>query len=222
MDVEQTQKLGVILPQVVPMGTVTRRATDATWVTATNASFNSIGSEVKSRITAPNGYCFVGADVDSQELWISSLLGDKQFWIHGATAFGFMTLQGSKANGTDLHSVSGKLANISRNQAKVFNYSRIYGAGQKFAQSLLIQNNPQLDVNNARKSIAELYKKTKGIRLRNLDSSKTQYLGLWSEGSESFMFNELERIVKNDDSRTPVLNCMIPNSLVKGFYIMTL
>lgn len=197
------------------MGTVTRRSTDATWVTAANARANDIGSEVKSRITAPNGYCFVGADVDSQELWISSLMGDKQFMMHGATAFGFMTLQGSKCNGTDLHTVSGKLANISRDQAKVFNYSRIYGAGQKYQQSLLMQNNPEMSLKDASKSVAELYKRTKGTRMEPFSKEST----LWIGGSESFMFNELEKIANEEESRTPVLNCMIPDSLKKGIYL---
>ena len=33
---------------------------------------------------APPGYCLVGADVDSQELWIAAILGDAHFaGIHG-------------------------------------------------------------------------------------------------------------------------------------------
>jgi DNA polymerase gamma 1 len=34
---------------------------------------------LKALIQAPPGYCFVGADVDSQELWIAALLGDANF-----------------------------------------------------------------------------------------------------------------------------------------------
>jgi hypothetical protein len=35
-------------------------------------------------VQAPSGYCFVGADVDSQELWIASILADAQYaGIHG-------------------------------------------------------------------------------------------------------------------------------------------
>ena len=35
-------------------------------------------------VRSPPGYCFVGADVDSQELWIASILGDAKFaGIHG-------------------------------------------------------------------------------------------------------------------------------------------
>ena len=36
-----------------------------------------------------------GADVDSQELWIASLLGDSDAGQHGATPIGWMTLQGN-------------------------------------------------------------------------------------------------------------------------------
>lgn len=39
-----------------------------------------------------------------QELWIASLLGDADFaGEHGATALGWMTLQGEKAEGTDMY-----------------------------------------------------------------------------------------------------------------------
>jgi DNA polymerase gamma 1 len=63
----KTQNLS-ILPQIAPMGTVTRRAVERTWMTAAEAKPMIIGTELKSRIQAPSGFCFVGADVDSQEL----------------------------------------------------------------------------------------------------------------------------------------------------------
>ena len=62
----------------------------------------------------------MGADVDSQELWIAALLGDAFFaGHHGATALGWMTLQGKKSDGTDMHSRTAAQAEISRDQAKV-------------------------------------------------------------------------------------------------------
>ena len=39
--------------------------------------------------------------------------------VVGCTAFGWMTLQGNKAEGTDLHSRAAQLIGISREQAKV-------------------------------------------------------------------------------------------------------
>ena len=71
-------------------------------------------------VQAPDGYVFVGADVDSQELWIASVIGDAHFAkIHGATALGWMNLQGKKSDGTDMHSKTASMIGISRDQAKV-------------------------------------------------------------------------------------------------------
>lgn len=79
---------GIILPSLIPMGTVTRRAVENTWLTASNAKKNRIGSELKAMIQAPPGYKFVGADVDSEELWIASVVGDSLFKMHGGTPSG--------------------------------------------------------------------------------------------------------------------------------------
>lgn len=43
-----------------------------------------VGSELKAMVQAPPGYTLVGADVDSQELWIAAVLGDAHFaGMHG-------------------------------------------------------------------------------------------------------------------------------------------
>jgi len=48
------------------------------------AQDDRIGSELKAMIQSPVGYHFVGADVDSQELWIAAILGDRHFQgVHG-------------------------------------------------------------------------------------------------------------------------------------------
>ena len=48
-----------------------------------------MGSELKNMVRAPLGYHIVGADVDSQELWIAAILGDMHFTgIHGSDVVG--------------------------------------------------------------------------------------------------------------------------------------
>ena len=54
----------------------------------------------------------VGADVDSQELWLASILGDAMMGEHGATPLGWMCLQGDKAQETDLHSKTAAAAQV--------------------------------------------------------------------------------------------------------------
>lgn len=48
----------MILPQVVSAGTITRRAVERTWMTATNAYPDRIGSEQKAMVEAPPGMSF--------------------------------------------------------------------------------------------------------------------------------------------------------------------
>ena len=206
--------LGYILPQVIPMGTITRRAVENTWLTASNAKANRVGSELKSIITAPPGYCFVGADVDSQELWIASLVGDAAFKLHGGNAIGFMTLEGNKAAGTDLHSRTAKTLGISRNDSKVFNYGRIYGAGLKFAQSLLRRFNPTLREEDAKSTAEKLYLQTKGKRERR---KVLRDVSFWRGGTESLVFNKLEEFAEQERPRTPVLGAGITEALMRRY-----
>ncbi|KAM4892978.1 DNA polymerase subunit gamma-1 [Sylvia borin] len=164
-DYNEEDNYGAILPQVVTAGTVTRRAVEPTWLTASNARADRVGSELKAMVQVPPGYSLVGADVDSQELWIAAVLGEAQFaGMHGCTAFGWMTLQGKKSNATDLHSKTATTVGISREHAKVFNYGRIYGAGQPFAERLLMQFNHRLTQQQAREKAQQMYAVTKGIR----------------------------------------------------------
>lgn len=211
---QPNSKLGFILPQLIPMGTITRRAVENTWLTASNAKGNRVGSELKAMVRAPPGYVFVGADVDSEELWIASLVGDAQFQIHGGNAIGFMTLEGTKAAGTDLHSKTAKILGISRNDAKVFNYGRIYGAGLKFAATLLRQFNPSMPEHETKTVAEKLYKETKGARtLRRVFSPNP----FWRGGTESFVFNKLEEFADQERPRTPVLGAGITEALMRRF-----
>lgn len=211
--VNKDKDLSLILPQVITMGTITRRAVEKTWLTASNAKKNRIGSELKSKIKAPDTHCFVGADVDSEELWIASLVGDSITSQHGGTAIGWMTLEGAKKDGTDLHSRTAKILGIDRNQSKIFNYGRIYGAGVKYAASLLKNFNPTLTEKECQERAKNLYMETKGQTLSiSLDGVKRK---IWYGGSESVLFNELERIANLEEPKTPVLKAGITRALMK-------
>lgn len=207
-------KVGFILPQVIPMGTITRRSVENTWLTASNAKKNRVGSELKSMVRAPQGYCFVGADVDSEELWIASLVGDAAFRLHGGNAVGFMTLEGTKAAGTDLHSRTAQILGISRNDAKVFNYGRIYGAGLKFASTLLRQFNPSLTDSQTSKTANDLYQTTKGKKTTRKVLHERPF---WRGGTESFVFNRLEDFAEQERPRTPVLGAAITEALQRRY-----
>jgi DNA polymerase gamma 1 len=209
-----SSKAGIIIPQVITMGTVTRRAIERTWLTASNAKQNRVGSELKAMVRAPPGYAIVGADVDSEELWISSAMGDAQFGLHGATALGWMTLEGTKAAGTDLHSKTANILGLSRDQAKVFNYSRIYGAGMRHAVQLLLQANADMLPEQAQRLAEQLYTSTKGKNTHRPDIFGRKF---WFGGTESFVFNKLEEIALSEQPTTPALGCGITHALSKKY-----
>jgi len=173
-----------ILPSLVVCGTVTRRAVEKTWLTASNARLDRVGSELKTAIRAPPGFHFVGADVDSQELWLASVLGDAVRGGHGSTPLGWMSLQGERSKGTDLHSKTAAAAQVSRDQAKILNYARIYGAGEMFAKLLLKQYNPDLSDTEVAARARHMYEQTKGLRGYKLNKQ-----GAWLY---EFMFEEAD------------------------------
>ncbi|KAL1889354.1 DNA-directed DNA polymerase gamma mip1 [Ceratocystis pirilliformis] len=205
---------GYIIPQIIPMGTITRRAVENTWLTASNAKKNRVGSELKAMVKAPQGYSFVGADVDSEELWIASLVGDATFKLHGGNAIGFMTLEGTKASGTDMHSRTASILGITRNDAKVFNYGRIYGAGLKFAATLLRQFNPNISEQETMDTASRLYANTKGTKTNRKVLHKRPF---WRGGTESFVFNKLEEFAEQERPRTFVLGAGITEALMGRF-----
>lgn len=52
------------------------------------------------------------------------MLGDaSEAGIHGATPFGWMTLNGTKSNATDMHSITAKAVGITRDHAKGKKYT---------------------------------------------------------------------------------------------------
>nr|CAD7203241.1 unnamed protein product [Timema douglasi] len=235
------EEFGAIIPQVVVCGTLTRRAVEPTWMTASNAHKERVGSELRAMVQAPPGYNIVGADVDSQELWIASVIGDAYFAkMHGATPFGWMTLSGRKVDGTDMHSVTAKAIGISRDHAKVINYARIYGAGQQFAERLLKQFNPAMSDIEARSKASKMFSMTKGHKVYRLKDKYNSVLedkdynmwearkiaakhGVsvhemfemphWVGGTESAMFNCLEAIASNEEPATPFLGGRLSRAL---------
>ncbi|XP_027200206.2 DNA polymerase gamma, catalytic subunit tam [Dermatophagoides pteronyssinus] len=209
---------GSILPRVVVCGTVTRRAVEPTWLTASNSYPERLGSELKGIIQCPTGYSYVGADVDSQELWIASLLGDSNYCgIQGSTGLSWMTLKGERSRSTDMHSVTAATINIRRDEAKVLNYARIYGSGMEFAARFLKQSNPALSEQEAKMKAKKIFHQTKGQRKKTFiqanDGDNVQWIREWYGGTESSMFNKLEKIATSQEPATPFLQCRISRAL---------
>uniref|UniRef100_A0A1I8AUU5 Mitochondrial DNA polymerase catalytic subunit n=1 Tax=Steinernema glaseri TaxID=37863 RepID=A0A1I8AUU5_9BILA len=156
---------GAIAPTIIPAGTVTRRGVHKLFLTASNPKEGMIGTEIKSMIQCNDGLVFVGADVDSQEQWLAATLGDSATGQGkaGATPFANMLLVGNKSDNSDLHSVVAHQVGISRDNAKVLNYARLYGSGLQHAVDFLKKEG--ITPKKARELSERLFSTTKGEQL---------------------------------------------------------
>jgi DNA polymerase gamma 1 len=94
----------VTVPEILCHGTVTRRTVEPLFATMCKTKNWRIGTELKTRVQAPEGWKIVGADFDGQEMQIASIYSDKwEGGFVGCSPFGFQILGGSKETGTDAH-----------------------------------------------------------------------------------------------------------------------
>ncbi len=187
----------VTLPEILCHGTVTRRTVESLMVTMCSTKNWRIGTELKSRVQAPNGWKIVGADFDGQEMQIAAIYSDKWEGGHvGCSPFGYNVLSGSKEAGTDPHSALAKLAGVDRDTAKIAGFAVLYGAGVRAVQTYIRRKYPD-------KSPTEV----KNFAYRILEGKKgKQRNGLYEGGSDSGCFNFMEEIAMR--SRVPTLPCL--------------
>jgi len=187
----------VILPSILAHGTVTRRTVEPLMLTMCSTKNWRIGTELKTRVSAPDGWKVVGADFDGQELQIASIYSDK--WEGGqvgCSPFGFNVLSGSKEEGTDSHSALAKVAGVDRDTAKALGFAILYGAGLRTLQNYIRRRYPQ-------KTAAEI----KNFAVRALEGKKgVKKNGLYESGSDSGCFNLMESISMK--MRIPQLPCL--------------
>lgn len=188
----------LVVPSILPHGTVTRRTVEPMMVTMCSTKPNRIGTELKTRLEAPEGWKIVGADFDGQELQIASTYAD--MWeggYIGASPMTYIILAGSKEKGTDAHTLLSKKIETDRDTAKGVGFAMLYGAG-----SLTIAN-----------TIKKKYKDRKDSELRKFGDQALTFKkgvknsdGVYVGGTDSGCYNYMESIALR--SRIPTLPCL--------------
>jgi len=187
----------VTVPEILCHGTVTRRTVESLMVTMCSTKSWRIGTELKSRVQAPEGWKIVGADFDGQEMQIAAIYSDKWEGGHvGCSPFGYNVLSGSKEAGTDPHSALAKLAGVDRDTAKIAGFAILYGAGVRAVQTYIRRKYPEKSPTQVKNFAYKMLEGKKG-RSRN---------GLYEGGSDSGCFNYMEEIAMR--SRIPQLPCL--------------
>ena len=95
----------MMCPQPIPHGTISGRSTENLFLVMTSPKKEKIGSEIRSRITAPKNYNIVSADFSAQELVVAALYSDRvNNGEIGSSPISFRTMLGNKEKFTDIHS----------------------------------------------------------------------------------------------------------------------
>lgn len=187
----------VTLPNILCHGTVTRRTVEPLLATMCSTKNWRIGTELKSRVQAPDGWKIVGADFDGQEMQIASIYSDKWEGGHiGCSPFGYNVLSGSKEAGTDPHSALANLCGVDRDTAKMIGFAVLYGAGARGVQNYIRRRYPQKPPTEVKNLAFKLLQSKKGVS-RN---------GLYEGGLDSGCFNYMEEIAMR--TRIPRLPCL--------------
>ncbi len=194
-------------------GTVTGRVTDPLWLTTCDPKGHLLGSELKSRIKAPDGHKLLIADFSSQEMRIAWTLGDARVGKVGGTPMSLSGIKGSKSNGTDAHSMTAtKISEITgkkfpRQGAKIINFSMLYMAGVKTVSSYIRQVLPEVSIADARSIAKETLEYRRGKVTYN--DSNREYSG----GTDSDTYTAIDYIACQPKPRTPLLEREMPDPL---------
>lgn len=119
-----------IEPMLYAHGTASRRCVEALWLTVSRAKPDIIGSELKSRVQAPEGFTLVGADFDAQEMKLAAAYADAYgSLVYGSSPMSYTQMLGDKSTKTDAHSLLATFLSIDRDIAKGLNFQMLYLSG---------------------------------------------------------------------------------------------
>jgi DNA polymerase gamma 1 len=189
----------VTMPEILAHGTVTRRTVEPLMVTMCSTKKWRIGTELKTRVSAPDGWSIVGADFDGQELQIASAYCDA--WdtgVVGGSPMGFNVLSGSKEHGTDPHSALAKVAGVDRDTAKGVGFAVLYGAGVRTVGNTIRRKFPNKNPRELNVLATRMLEAKKGFRERRSEPLRG--------GSDSACFNYMEQIALKQ--KVPTLPCL--------------
>ncbi|MGL5075822.1 MAG: hypothetical protein ACRDBG_08260 [Waterburya sp.] len=160
-------------------------------------------------------HVLVSFDFNGQELGIAAMLAQSFLAENGGGSYSgsdtldFAVLSGDKAKGTDVHSITGGAAGVSRMCGKGLVYALLYGSGLKTAAKVIASelppNEKHLAIDRAKKALKAL----KGDR--NWDT------GQYYDGVASNYFNRAYSRSAKGNVKLDLFNQAIPKSLDSAY-----
>lgn len=188
----QQEGFKAIVPLTKLLGTLTGRQVEKTWLTAAQTKPGKLGSDLFHAVQAPKGWAIVAWDEDTEEVRLASLYGDAEFGGGlGSTPMSQSAFMGCKADKTDAHSITAKVAQIHRQEAKVANFRDIYGGGFQTQADALQAAHPDWPASLVAEKVHSIMKAKRGAKTG----------GRWSGGTDSQYHNAAGKFATTKDFR---------------------
>ena len=197
--------------EVAPHNTVSGRGGQRLWYTVPGAQAHKIGTEIKTRVKAPEGWSIVGGDIDGQELQIFSMYADCKYGVSGSSPVAFSVINGNKDDKTEPHWLLAKLAEIERKGAKTINYGIQYGAGFPTVDQTLAKLNPLMPEADRHQLVFKILKLKKGTKMGTGRNAR------YKDGMDSEGFNYMLDLIDEFLPRTPFLETIMSKALMPDY-----
>ena len=190
------------IPTTKLLGTLTGRQVHKLWLTAAQCKPGKLGTDLTHAVQARDGRVFVSWDEDTEEVRIAAVWGDHyNCGGLGSTPMSQYALMGSKSKGTDAHSLTAKLAGLSRQGAKVANFRDIFGGGMRTQMQALQSAHPDWPESKLRATVEKIMTAKRGRKV----------LGRYAGGTDSQYHNMAQHIAETPDFRLPMTQRQIPD-----------
>lgn len=218
--ITQNRENGLVGAQVNPCGTISGRTVSALYNTLpAHWDEPKIMSEIKMTSQCPDGYVFVGGDVDSQESSVAAAMSDSYYGISGSTPFSTSVLVGNKKDKTDIHSLTAKellgkddITSEERQGGKQAGLGLIYGAGVKTtAKTVSIHFDETAE--EALPKSRQVVSGFKGKAVRLVPDDWGSPVKEFRDGIASQVFNKMGDIIKSPVPRGLFFDNEWPRSL---------
>ena len=196
------------VPVTKLLGTLTGRQVHKLWLTAAQAKKGKLGTDMTHAIQSREGRTFVSWDEDTEEVRIAAIFGDYfNMGGLGSTPMSQYAIMGSKAKGTDAHSLTAAIAHISRPKAKVANFRDVFGGGRKTQTQALQAAHPEWSQARIDATVDRIMLAKRG----------TKTGGRYSGGTDSQYHNMANNIANTPDYRLPMTGRQIPDAVNCGY-----
>lgn len=130
--------MGAVVPSISVCGDFIRLPKEPFFSSLCSEPINTLGTDISQVMKAPEGWCFISANIPQTDIWMASLLADSVKGNYCSTPLGQMYVDGS------LYSTVSEHMKMTVLQSALLVHAVLYGANKRYLAKMLREINPAL------------------------------------------------------------------------------